>query len=79
MSQPQHHAGSQPTPSGQSKTLFVQEGNPACVMVTNKGGKMSQKTLRFATSLAAFEWCRSGGVGMVYSPALVAGSDPSLN
>lgn len=74
MSQPLEEAGSEPTRSGQSKTLFVQEGNPACVLVTRTGQKMRQKAMKFATSLAAFEWCCAGSVGMVYEPA-----DPGRN
>jgi len=69
MSQPHALEGSEPPPFGQSKTLFVQEGNPACLLVIRQGEAMQQSVMNFATSLAAFEWCRDGRAGMVYAPA----------
>jgi hypothetical protein len=75
MSQPHTGAGSNPAHFGQSRTLFVEEGNPVCLLVIRQGEKMSQKFRKFASSLAAFEWCQKGGSGMVYYPA---GAAPDL-
>ena len=68
MSQPLNKASELP-PSGQSQTLFVEEGNTACLLVIRQGEKMRQTVKNFATSLAAFEWCRDTAAGMVYYPA----------
>ncbi len=51
-----------------SKTLIVEEGNPACLLVTDTGGKMRQTAKEFATALAAFKWCQRGRIKMVYLP-----------
>jgi len=75
MSQPHAGDGSEPPPFGQSQTLFVEEGNAACLLVIRRGQKMRQTRKTFPTSLAAFEWCRKGGAGMVYYPA---GAAPDL-
>lgn len=74
MSQPHTSEGSEPPPFGQSKTLFVQEGNAACMLYVRRGEKERMFKARFASSLAAFLWCRKSRVGMVYSiPVLDAG------
>ena len=78
MSQPHTEAGSGPAHSGQFKTLFVQEGNPACLLVVREGRRIRHQSVEFATSLAAFEWCREGGICLVYRP-VDPEPDPSRN
>lgn len=78
MSQPHEDAGSEPGFLGQSKTLFVVEGNPVGMLYVRRGKHERARAVRFGSSLAAFEWCRRRGVGMVYQPA-DAVPDPSRN
>lgn len=82
MSHPHASEGSEPPPFGQSKTLFVEEGNKACLLYVRRGGKERVRTVKFVTSLAAFLWCRNRGVGLVYSQpgqSFFPMPDPSLN
>lgn len=74
MSQPHTGAGSDPSSFGQSKTLFVQEGNTACALYVRRGNLERIRPMNFPTPVAALEWCRSRGVGMVYTPP-----DPARN
>lgn len=58
-----------------SSTVFVVEGNPLAIVVTDRAGRLSKRNRRFGTPEAALAWCRSHAARLVYSPA----SDPSLN
>jgi len=60
--------------SGQSKILFVSEGNPAAVLLNNLSGKRTSKPMEFAQAEAALAWCRAHGTMMVYLPP-----DPAKN
>lgn len=74
MSQPHTGAGSDPSHFGQSKTLFVEEGNTACLLYIRRGKLERMKPVQFANPVAALEWCRRRGVGMIYTPL-----DPARN
>ena len=60
MSNPQHKA--------YNRTVFVVEGNPLAIVVTNVAGKMTKSHRRF-TPEAALAWCRAHRAGLVYAPA----------
>lgn len=66
MSNPHHKA--------YNRTVFVVEGNPIAVVVTNLAGQMSKRHRRF-TPEAALAWCRANRAGLVYTPA----DNPSAN
>ena len=59
--------------SGQTKIMFVTEGNPTAMLLTTRRGnrKLDAKSM---SAEAAFVWCRKNGVMFVYCPA-----DPSKN
>jgi hypothetical protein len=54
--------------SGQNQIMFVTEGNPTAMLLTNRSGtrKMDAKTM---SAEAAFVWCRQHRVTFVYLPA----------
>ncbi|MEI9863028.1 MAG: hypothetical protein WDN00_00410 [Limisphaerales bacterium] len=39
------------------KTLLMVAGNPAAILVTRKGNKMRERSMRFADSHIALDWC----------------------
>ena len=57
-----------PNLGSQAKTLFVNEGNPIGLLVTNKGGRLKSSPLEFKTAEAALAWCRDSAAMMVYCP-----------
>ena len=57
-----------PNLGSQAKTLFVNEGNPVGMLVTNKGGRLKTSELEFKTAEAALAWCRHSAAMMVYCP-----------
>lgn len=79
MSQPHTMAGSDLPPFGQSKTLFVQEGNTACILYVRRGPLERVRPVTFVTSGSAFVWCKRRGVGMVYVPVGGEFPDPGRN
>ena len=68
MSKPQK--GNTPaTFAGQTKTLFVNEGNPVAMLVTSlSSGQRRTKSMTFATAEAALAWSRQNVAMMVYCP-----------
>ena len=63
------HVGfTQPDFSGQTKILFLNEGNPTSMLLTSKKNVRRAKSMTFADPGAALAWCRAGGVMMVYCP-----------
>ena len=54
--------------SGQSKIMFYNEGNPAAMLVMNKGGRRQISTMEFPKAEVALAWCRQRGVILVYIP-----------
>jgi hypothetical protein len=65
-----HKGFTPPDFSGQSKILFLNEGNPVALLLTNRSGKRRTAKMTFAEAVAAFNWCRASGAMMVYCPAL---------
>jgi hypothetical protein len=53
---------------GAKKTIFCSEGNPICLLVTNKGGIRQSDKLRFPTAELALAWCRQNGSNLFYTP-----------
>ena len=54
--------------AGQSKIMFVNEGNPLAMLVTNKAGRRNIGHLQMATAEAALAWCRKNMTMLVYLP-----------
>ena len=71
MNQP-HEGNTLPPIGGQTKILFVNEGNPLALFHENRGGKRRQSCLKFSTVEAALAWCRQTATVLVYCPANVS-------
>jgi hypothetical protein len=69
-----HGGFTPPDFSGQTKTMFYSEGNPAATLVTNRAGRRSVKSFEFPQAEAALAWCRAHGAMLIYLPP-----DPSRN
>ena len=54
--------------SGQTKIMFVNEGNPAAMVMTNRGGRRNVGAMQIGTAEAVLAWCRKNGVMLVYLP-----------
>lgn len=54
--------------SGQSKILFVTEGNPIALLLTHLAGRRRSSPMKFPRAEAALAWCRRKGVMMLYCP-----------
>ena len=67
MKQP-HDGFTPPDFAGQTKIMFVNEGNPSAMLVTNKAGRRKIGGMTMPTAEAALAWCRSNGAMMVYLP-----------
>ena len=67
MSKP-HEGFTPPDFVGQTKILFVNEGNPAAMLVTNRAGRRRISSKEFPAADSALAWCRHNGAMMVYSP-----------
>jgi hypothetical protein len=61
-----------PVFSGQTKTMFYNEGNPAALLIINKAGKRVQSTMDFPKAEAALNWCRQHACTLVYMPVDLA-------
>lgn len=57
-----------PASAGQTKTMFYNEGNPAAMLVINRAGRRSVKTMSFPKAEGALAWCRHNGATLVYCP-----------
>ena len=57
-----------PELAGISKIIFMTEGNPTALMITNRAGQRSQTALAFATAEAALGYCRDHSAMLVYCP-----------
>ena len=60
--------------SGQSKTMFYNEGNPTALLVVNRAGRRKTSGMDFPTAEAALGWCRQNLTTLVYCPV-----SPSAN
>lgn len=67
MSKP-HKGFTTPDFSGQTKTMFYNEGNLAALLVVNRRGKRVESTMDFPKAEAALDWCRRKGAILVYLP-----------
>jgi len=58
-----------PAFTGQTKTLFVNEGNPVAELVISQpNGQRRLKSMTFTTAEAALAWSRQNVAMMVYCP-----------
>ena len=71
MSKPQE-GFNPPDFSGQTKTMFYNEGNPAALLVTNKAGRHVPSMMNFLKAEAALDWCRQHACAFVYLPVDLA-------
>ena len=66
---PKPHKGFMPPEfSGQSKIMFINEGNPAAMLVESKAGRRTTSGMSFPTAEAALGWCRQNLTTLVYFP-----------
>jgi hypothetical protein len=49
------------------KTMFYTEGNPAGLLVENRGGRRSKKLMPFDTAEAVLACCRKHGSNLYYT------------
>jgi hypothetical protein len=73
MSHPHGKKLSVPAYDGQTKTLFVMEGNKLAMLVSPGHGP---KPRRFANPHAALAWCLANHASMIFTASLVS---PSQN
>lgn len=60
--------------SGQTKTMFYNDGNPAALVVTNRRGRRIESTMVFPKAEAALDWCRQNESVLVYFPVRLEGN-----
>jgi hypothetical protein len=56
--------------SGQTKILYVNEGNNLAMLQTNTAGRRNVGGMKVASAQAALAWCRKHKAIMVYMPAI---------
>jgi hypothetical protein len=61
---------SNPGMPGQIKTMFITEGNPDALVVTESINGFSDERYWFPYPEAALAWCRANRCNFVYHPAL---------
>ena len=54
--------------SGQTKMLFITEGNPTALLVKTNGFKRQSGVMKMATAEAALAWCRAHAAMLIYTP-----------
>lgn len=59
---------------GQTKTMFITEGNPMAVLVTDAPGGLRKEDRRFDSPEAALAWCRQNRANFYYTPGGVTGN-----
>lgn len=71
MSEPQD-GFNPPDFSGQTKTMFYNEGNPSAILVANKAGRRRISAMEFPKAEVALNWCRQHACILVYLPVDLA-------
>lgn len=51
------------------QTVFFTEGSTAAIVVTNRNGSRSQRTLKITSAEQALAWAKKHQAGLLYLPA----------
>jgi len=63
------HAGEIPFFPTSLQTVFFAEGSDAAIVVTNKNGRRTERSVKIQSAEAALAWAKKRQAGLIYVPA----------